>query len=50
MEELAARLVSAGYVRTSRVEGCGQFAVRGGILTCSLPAADQPARVDFFRR
>ena len=48
MEELTARLVSAGYVRTSRVEGCGQFAVRGGILDVFSPAAEQPARIDFF--
>ncbi len=48
MEDLIARLVSGGYVRTSRVEGCGQFAVRGGILDVFSPAAMQPARIDFF--
>ncbi len=48
MDDLVTRLISAGYVRTSRVEGCGQFAVRGGILDVFSPAADQPARIDFF--
>ena len=48
LEELIRRLTEAGYVRTTRVEGCGQFSVRGGILDVFSPALDQPARVDFF--
>ncbi|MBE6936278.1 MAG: transcription-repair coupling factor [Ruminococcaceae bacterium] len=48
LDELSARLIAAGYERTSRVEGCGQFAVRGGILDVFSPAADLPVRVDFF--
>ena len=31
-KQLAARLFGAGYVRRDRVEGPGQFSVRGGIL------------------
>ncbi len=48
LDALAARLSSAGYSRTSMVEGPGQFAVRGGILDIFSPAADLPVRVEFF--
>ena len=48
LDELLVRLSSAGYSRTSMVEGPGQFAVRGGILDIFSPAADQPVRAEFF--
>ncbi len=48
LEDLLARLNSAGYSRCGMVEGPGQFAVRGGILDVFSPAADQPIRAEFF--
>ncbi|MDL2288617.1 transcription-repair coupling factor [Oscillospiraceae bacterium OttesenSCG-928-F05] len=41
-------LVRGGYRRADRVEGPGQFAVRGGILDVFPPAAENPVRVEFF--
>jgi len=46
--EVAAQLVRAGYSRCSRVEGPGQFAVRGGILDFYSAAHDEPVRCEFF--
>ncbi len=45
---LTARLVQAGYVRGTLVEGVGQFSVRGGILDIFSPACDRPVRLEFF--
>ena len=45
---LAASLAATGYVRCERVEGCSQFALRGGILDVSSPAYQSPVRIDFF--
>ncbi|MBQ3355904.1 MAG: transcription-repair coupling factor [Oscillospiraceae bacterium] len=47
-EAIAERLVQAGYVRGTLVEGVGQFAVRGGILDVFSPAYDNPVRIEFF--
>ncbi len=47
-EGLAPALVSAGYERTTQVEGPGQFAVRGGILDVFSPAQEYPVRCEFF--
>ncbi len=48
LEDLTKRLISAGYSRTTLVEGVGQFSVRGGILDVFSPAADQPIRAEFW--
>ncbi len=48
LSDLRAHLVACGYVYCDRVEGVGQFAVRGGILDFFSPAHDRPIRVDFF--
>ncbi len=48
LDDLLARLSSAGYSRCGMVEGPGQFAVRGGILDIFSPAADYPIRAEFF--
>jgi len=48
IDELIARLTSAGYSRCGMVEGSGQFAVRGGIIDIYSPAADLPIRAEFF--
>ena len=48
MEDLLSRLSWSGYVREVRVEGPGQFAVRGGIVDV-YPVTDEDAvRVEFF--
>ncbi|MGH8911475.1 MAG: transcription-repair coupling factor, partial [Acidimicrobiia bacterium] len=46
--ELARSLAGFGYHRTDRVEGRGEFAVRGGILDVFPAQADTPARIDFW--
>lgn len=48
LQQMAERLVNAGYTRCSLVEGVGQFAIRGGILDAFSPGADQPVRAEFF--
>ena len=47
-EELVARLLAAGYARSSQVEGVCQFAVRGGILDFWPPDRSQPVRMEFW--
>ena len=41
---LAGQLTDAGYARCDRVEGPGQFAMRGGILDVFPPQAEHPYR------
>ncbi len=48
LEELAERLVAAGYRRSAQVEGVGQFSVHGGILDFFSPAFSNPVRCEFF--
>jgi len=45
---LAATLADFGYTRTDRVEGRGEFAVRGGIVDVFPAQADEPFRLDFW--
>ncbi len=45
---LTAQLVAAGYTRGDRVEGRGQFAVRGGILDIFPAHSDEPVRIELF--
>lgn len=47
-EELIARLYGAGYHRRDRVEGPGQFSVRGEIVDLYAPDMRQPARVEYW--
>lgn len=47
-EALIARLVRLGFSRAERVEGVGQFSVRGGILDFYSPAEEDACRVEFF--
>lgn len=47
-DELLRSLVSAGYTRGDRVDGKGQFAVRGGITDIFPPHAEHPYRIEFF--
>ncbi|MGM9523119.1 MAG: transcription-repair coupling factor [Faecousia sp.] len=48
LDELCTKLVQAGYVRGTLVEGVGQFSVRGGIVDVYSPACDRPIRMEFF--
>jgi transcription-repair coupling factor (superfamily II helicase) len=47
-DEIPRALASIGYQRTDRVEGRGEFAVRGGIVDLFPAQADQPVRLDFW--
>jgi transcription-repair coupling factor (superfamily II helicase) len=48
LDELAAALVGAAYVRVDLVERRGEFAVRGGIVDIFPPTEEHPVRIDFF--
>lgn len=48
LNKLAARLVSAGYVKSEMVEGAGQFSIRGGILDIFTTNAVLPYRIEFW--
>jgi transcription-repair coupling factor (superfamily II helicase) len=47
-DELVEWLIGAGYHRTDRVEGRGEFAVRGGIIDIFPAQADGPYRIEFW--
>ena len=47
-EKLIARLYGAGYHRRDKVEGPGQFSVRGGIVDLYAPDMRQPARIEYW--
>ncbi len=46
--ELVRRLYAAGYYRRDRVEGPGQFSVRGGIVDIYAPDMAAPARLEYW--
>ncbi|MCL2354194.1 MAG: hypothetical protein FWC69_06165, partial [Defluviitaleaceae bacterium] len=46
--EAAEKLVNMGYIRSEQVEGCGQFAIRGGILDVFAPNNDNPLRIELW--
>lgn len=48
IDDLAAALVDAAYVRVDLVERRGEFTVRGGILDVFPPTSEHPFRIDFF--
>ena len=47
-EALVGELAAIGYTRSDRVEGRGEFAVRGGIIDVFPAEGDYPVRVEFF--
>ncbi len=47
-EDVTWALAELGYRRTDRVEGRGEFAVRGGIVDVYPTHAPQPVRIDFW--
>ena len=46
--ELSSSLMDAGYTRTERVEGRGQYAVRGDIIDIFPTDRDAPVRIELF--
>ncbi len=48
MQDLARRLVGLGYQRVSKVEGFGQFSMRGGIIDVFTLMYNFPLRLEFF--
>lgn len=48
MDKLSKILVSLGYQKVSKVEGFGQFSIRGGILDVFTLLYDFPLRFEFF--
>lgn len=48
LEEVCNKLLSCGYERFEKVDGMGQFSVRGGIVDLFSPGLDLPIRIDFF--
>ena len=48
LDEILARLVDIGYVRTDLVEHRGEVAVRGGIIDVFPPTEEHPVRVELF--
>ncbi|MEG2233339.1 MAG: transcription-repair coupling factor [Oscillospiraceae bacterium] len=48
LSQLTASLIAAGYSRGDRVDGKGQFAVRGGILDVFPAHSEHPLRIELF--
>jgi transcription-repair coupling factor (superfamily II helicase) len=48
LDEVARRLVAAGYERVDQVEDRGQFAIRGGLLDLFSATEDRAIRVELF--
>ncbi|MFL5824028.1 MAG: transcription-repair coupling factor [Solirubrobacteraceae bacterium] len=48
LNEVALRLVAAGYERVDQVEDRGQFAIRGGLLDLFSATEDRAVRVELF--
>ncbi|MEX2251746.1 MAG: transcription-repair coupling factor [Acidimicrobiia bacterium] len=48
LDDLVRDLADRGYSRTDRVEGRGEFAVRGGIVDVFPAQDEEPVRLDFY--
>ncbi|MCL1830125.1 MAG: transcription-repair coupling factor [Oscillospiraceae bacterium] len=48
IRELPRMLLNSGYTRSDKVDGRGQFALRGGIVDIFPANYENPVRVDFF--
>lgn len=48
LEELSQNLVKLGYERVSRIEGLGQFSIRGGIIDVYSLEYTNPIRIELF--
>ncbi len=42
------KLINMGYVREHKVEGVGQFSIRGGIIDIFTPNVEYPIRIELF--
>ena len=48
IEDLVKRLLDSGYVKSEKIDGIGQFSVRGSIVDIFSPFYDSPIRIDFW--
>jgi transcription-repair coupling factor (superfamily II helicase) len=48
IEKLTQKLVNLGYERVSKIEGFGQFSIRGGIIDIFSLEYDTPIRIELF--
>lgn len=48
IEELVTKLIGSGYTRCDKVDGPGQYALRGGILDFFPPDCAEPCRIEFW--
>lgn len=48
IENLSKKLVNLGYERVSKIEGFGQFSIRGGIIDVFSLEYDTPIRIELF--
>lgn len=48
LDELSEKLVSLGYERVSKIEGFGQFSIRGGIVDIFSLEYNNPIRMELF--
>ncbi|MBC8632283.1 transcription-repair coupling factor [[Eubacterium] tenue] len=48
VENLSKKLVNLGYERVSKIEGFGQFSIRGGIIDIFSLEYDTPIRIELF--
>ena len=48
LDDMATRLVKAGYSRFDQVDGTSQFSIRGGLLDIFPPGADDPVRIELW--
>ncbi|WP_028829419.1 transcription-repair coupling factor [Proteocatella sphenisci] len=46
--QLIEKLINTGYVREHKVEGIGQFSMRGGIVDIFTPGIENPVRIELF--
>ena len=46
--QLIEKLINSGYVREHKVEGIGQFSMRGGIIDIFTPGTENPLRIELF--
>ncbi|MGL5255416.1 MAG: transcription-repair coupling factor [Proteocatella sp.] len=47
-DEFIDKLINMGYVREHKVEGVGQFSIRGGIIDIFTPNFENPLRIELF--
>ncbi len=48
IENISSKLITLGYERVEKVEGMGQFSIRGGIVDIYPGGYDHPVRIELF--